>query len=47
VRYNGARQAQRRGQFKCDFQAKMNAVAYNVKKWMRLLETRQAQTASP
>jgi hypothetical protein len=47
VRYNGARQAQRRGKFKCDFQAKMNAVAYNLKKWMRLLKTWNTQTASP
>jgi len=35
VRYNGARDARRRGKFKGDFQAKMNAVAYNLKKWMR------------
>ena len=47
VRYNGARTARRRGKVKCDFQAKMNAVAYNLKKWMRLLEIRHAQTASP
>ncbi len=47
VRYNGARTARRRGKVKCDFQAKMNAVAYNLKKWMRLLRTRNAQTASP
>jgi hypothetical protein len=47
VRYNGARHARRRGKIKCDFQAKMNAVAYNLKKWMRLLEIRHAQTASP
>jgi hypothetical protein len=47
VRYNGARNARRRGKVKCDFQAKLNAVAYNLKKWMRLLEIRHAQTASP
>ncbi len=49
VRYNGARHARRRGQWKCDFQAKMNAVAYNLKKWMRLRERepRDAQAASP
>ncbi len=47
VRYNGARTARRRGKVKCDFQAKMNAVAYNLKKWMHLLEIRHAQTASP
>jgi hypothetical protein len=49
VRYNGARTARRRGQVKCDSlrEAKMNAVAYNLKKWMRLLELRHTQTASP
>ncbi|MCI0478376.1 MAG: transposase, partial [Anaerolineales bacterium] len=47
VRYNGARQARRRGKRKCDFQAKMNAVAYNLKKWMRLLKERDARAASP
>ena len=47
VRYNGARQARRRGKCKCDFQAKMNAVGYNLKKWMRLLKEPGAQAASP
>ena len=47
VRYNGARTAQRRGKVKCDFQAKMNAVAYNLKKWMKLLKQRIAPSASP
>jgi len=49
VRYNGARTARRRGKFKCDFQAKMNAVAYNLKKWMRLRgrAKRTAPSASP
>jgi len=46
VRYNGARDARRRGKFKCDFQAKMNAVGYNLKKWMKLLNQRTAQIAS-
>jgi IS5 family transposase len=36
VRYNGARQARRRGLTKADFQAKMNATAYNIKRWLRL-----------
>jgi hypothetical protein len=36
VRYNGARRARRRGQLKADFQAKMNATAYNIKRWLRL-----------
>ena len=47
VRYNGARSARQRGKVKCDFQAKMNAVAYNLKKWMRLRKKRNAQPASP
>ena len=37
VRYNGARHARRRGLIPADFQAKMNATAYNIKRWMRLL----------
>ena len=36
VRYNGARRARRRGQIKADFQAKMNATACNIKRWLRL-----------
>jgi IS5 family transposase len=42
VRYNGARQARRRGLKKTDFQMKMAATAYNLKKWMRLLDQRAA-----
>jgi len=37
VRYNGARHARRRGKLAADFQAKMCAMAYNLKRWMRLL----------
>jgi hypothetical protein len=37
VRYNGARRARRRGRVPADFQAKMNATAFNLKRWMRLL----------
>jgi hypothetical protein len=37
VRYNGGRRARRRGRDKADFQAKMNATAYNIKRWIRLL----------
>ena len=40
VRYHGARQARRRGQPKCDFQAKMNATAFNIRQWMRQLDRR-------
>jgi IS5 family transposase len=37
VRYNGARRARRRGLIQADFQAKMNATACNIKRWLRLL----------
>ncbi len=46
VRYNGARHARRCGQFQCDFQVKMNAVAFNLKKWMRLLKKRERRSSS-
>lgn len=36
--YNGARQCQRRGLVAADYQAKMAAVCYNLKLWMRKLE---------
>lgn len=36
VRYNGGRVARRRGQNNADFQAKMNATAYNIKRWIAL-----------
>jgi IS5 family transposase len=44
VRYNGARYARRRGLAKVDFQLKMAATAYNLKKWMRLLDQQAAAT---
>jgi len=37
VRYNGARDADRRGLPNADFQMKMAATAFNVKTWLRLL----------
>jgi hypothetical protein len=46
VRYNGARQARRRGVLKTDFQMKMAATAYNLKKWMRQLDLRAARSRS-
>lgn len=46
VRYHGGRQARRRGLDKCDYQAKMNAMAFNLRQWMRKLE-RQTVVASP
>ena len=36
VRYHGARRARRIGLGKADFQAKMCAVAFNLKQWVRL-----------
>ena len=42
TRHNGGRRARRRGQKKADFQAKMNATAYNIKRWLRLLSVAQA-----
>jgi len=53
VRYNGARHARRRGKLAADFQAKMCAMAYNLKRWMRLVSaqtrgtTGQCATATP
>jgi IS5 family transposase len=46
VRYNNARQARRRGVLKTDFQMKMAATAYNLKKWMRELDLRAARSQS-
>jgi len=37
TRYHGARRARRRGLGWADFQAKMSAVAFNLKQWMKLL----------
>ncbi len=45
VRYNGARRARGRGQLKADFQMKMSATAYNLKKWMRLNTPTEAAVA--
>ncbi len=38
TRYNGARRARRRGNDKADFQAKMTATAFNINRWMALLD---------
>ena len=37
TRYNGARRARRRGLRHTDFQAKLSAMAFNLKQWMKLL----------
>jgi len=46
VRYHGARHARRRGQPQCDYQAKMNAMAFNIRQWMRQLEQRTPALAA-
>jgi hypothetical protein len=38
--YNGARQARRVGLDNADWQAKMNATAYNLKHWLRMSDRR-------
>ena len=38
TRYNGARRARRCGEDKADFQAKMDATAFNIKRWLCLLD---------
>ena len=45
VRYHGGRYARRRGQSNCDFQAKMNATAFNIRQWMRALQRRTPAAA--
>lgn len=42
VRYHDARQAQRRGQHNCQYQAHMNAMAFNLRQWLRQLARRSA-----
>ncbi len=37
TRYNDARHARRRGLLNADFQAKLSAMAFNLKQWMKLL----------
>lgn len=46
VRYHGARYARRRGQRLCDFQVKMNAMAFNIRQWMRALDRRSPAKAA-
>jgi hypothetical protein len=40
TRYNGARRCRRRGLANADYQAKMSAMAFNLKTWLRLLAER-------
>jgi IS5 family transposase len=44
VRYHNGRDAQRRGQSNCDYQAKMNAMAFNLRQWMRELDKRSSMS---
>lgn len=45
VRYHDARQARRRGRPNCDYQARMNALAFNLRQWLRLLAQRARASA--
>ena len=47
TRYNGARRARSRGTPKADFQAKMNATAANIKRWLRLRDLRHGLATWP
>lgn len=47
VRYNGARQARRRGKKAADFQVKMCAMACNLKRWMKRLLNCPSGASSP
>jgi hypothetical protein len=42
VRYHDARDARRRGQPNCQYQAHMNAMAFNLRQWLRQLTRRSA-----
>jgi IS5 family transposase len=47
VRYHNGRDAQRRGKPNCDYQVKMNGVAFNLRQWMREIDKRsKASTAA-
>jgi len=43
--HNGGRRACRQGQKKADFQARMNAITFNIKRWLRVLSVSQAAPA--
>jgi hypothetical protein len=43
VRYNGARHAQGLGLPSADFQVKMAATAYNLKRWLALILEREKE----
>jgi hypothetical protein len=47
VRYHDARQARRRGLRNCQYQAHMNAMAFNLRQWLRQLARRSAADPAP
>ena len=47
VRYHDARYARRRGQGNCQYQAHMNAMAFNLRQWLRQLARRSTSDPTP
>ena len=47
VRYHDARQARRRGLPNCQYQAHMNAMAFNLRQWLRQRARRSAADPAP
>lgn len=47
VRYHDARDARRRGQANCQYQAHMNALAFNLRQWLRRRARRPAAAPAP
>jgi hypothetical protein len=47
VRYHDARYARRRGLRNCQYQAHMNAMAFNLRQWLRQLARRSAADSAP
>jgi Transposase DDE domain/Transposase domain (DUF772) len=47
VRYHDARVARRRGQHNCQYQAHMNALAFNLRQWLRQLARRSMPDLAP
>jgi hypothetical protein len=47
VRYHDARYARRRGQPNCQYQAHMNALAFNLRQWLRQLARRSTPDPAP
>lgn len=47
ARHNGGRRSRRCGLPMADFQAKMNATAFNLKRWVRLLSLREPSAKIP